>query len=73
VDDIFALNVPSPEPLFGTNFHSIRLINTYSTNTGDHWVHLVSPETLFPAIGVPLLVVGDRIIHNPLSDPLRSF
>jgi len=72
VDDILALDVSSQEPLFGINFHSFRLINAYSTNTRDHCVHCLSPETLFPTLDVPLLVVGDLNIHNPLSDPLRS-
>jgi len=72
VDDILALDVSSQEPLFWTNFPSFRLINAYSTHTCDHRVHSVSPETLFPTLDVPLLVVGDLNIHNPLSDPLRS-
>ena len=72
VDDILALDVSSQEPLFGTNFYSFPLINAYSTNTCDHQVHSVSPETLFPTLDVPLLVVGDLNIYNPLSDPLRS-
>ena len=72
VDDIVTLDVSSQEPLFGTNFHSFRLINAYSTNTHDHRVHSVSTEILFPTLDIPLLVVGDLNIHNPLSDPLRS-
>ena len=72
VDDILTLDISSLEPLFGTNFHSFRLINAYSTNTRDHRVHSVFPETLFPTLYVPLLVVGDLNIHNPLSDPLPS-
>ena len=72
VDDVLALHVSSQEPLFGTNFHSFRLINAYSTNTRDHRVHSVSPDTLFPVLDVPLLVVGDLKIHNSLSDPLRA-
>jgi len=73
VDDVLALDVSSNEPLFGTAFHSFRVINTYSTNTADHRVHSVLPELLFPVVGFPLLVVGDLNIHNPLSDPLRHF
>ena len=73
VDDVLALDVSSNEPLFGTAFHSFRIINAYSTNTVDHRVHSVSPETLFPDLGFPLLVLGDLNIHNPLSDPLRHF
>jgi len=73
VDDVLGLDVSSHEPLFGTNFHSFRVINTYSTNTVDHRVHSVQPHVLFPDLGFPLLVVGDLNIHNPLSDPLRSF
>jgi len=73
VDDVLALDVSSHEPLFGTAFHSFRVINAYSTNTADHRVHSVLPELLFPVLGFPLLVVGDLNIHNPLSDPLRHF
>ena len=72
VDDILALNVSSQEPLFGTNLYSFRVINAYSTNTHDHRVHSVSTEILFPTLDVPLLVVGDLNIHNPLADPLQS-
>ena len=72
VDDILAHNVSSQEPLFGTNFHFLLLINAYSTNTRDHRVHSVSPKTLLPTLDVPLPVVGDLNIHNPLADILRS-
>jgi len=73
VDDLLALDVFSQQPLLRTSFHSFRLINAYSTNTRDHPVHSVSPETLFPALGVPLLVVGDLNINNAFSDPQPSF
>ena len=73
VDDVLALDISSDEPLFGTDFHSFRIINAYSTNTVDHRVHSVQPDTLFPDVGLPVLVVGDLNLHNPLSDPLRSF
>ena len=72
VHDILALDVSSQGTLFGTNFHSFWLINAYSTNTRDHCVHSVSPESRFPTLDVPLLVVGDFNIHNPRSDPLRA-
>jgi len=73
VDDVLALDVSTIEPLFGTDFHSFRIINAYSTNTADHRFHSVQPEVLFPDLGFPLLVLGDLNIHNPLSDPLRHF
>jgi len=73
VDDVLALDISSNEPLFNTDFHSIRVINAYSTNTADHRVYSISPEVLFPDPGFPLLVLGDLNIHNPLSDPLRHF
>ena len=72
MDEILALDVSSPGTLFATNFHSFRLINAYSTNTRDHRVYSVSPESLFLTLDVPLLVVGDFNIHNPLADPLRA-
>jgi len=73
VDDVLALDISSNEPVFGTAFHSFRVINAYSTNTVDHRIHSVPPEVLFADIGFPLLVVGYLNIHNPLSDPLRYF
>jgi len=73
VDDVLALDISSNEALFGTSFHSFRVINAYSTNTVDHRVHSVQPDVLFPDLGFRLLVVGDLNIHNPLSDPLRHF
>jgi len=73
VDDVLALDISSQEPLFGTHFHSFWLINAYSTHTRDYRVHSVSPETFFPALGMPLLLVEDLNIHNPLLDALRSF
>jgi len=72
VDDVLAHDVSSQEPLFGTKFHSFRLINAYSTNIPDHRVHSAFPESLFASLEVPLLVVGDLNIHNAHSDPLRS-
>jgi len=73
VDNVLALDISSNEALFGTGFHSFRVINAYSTDTVDHRVHSVPPEVLFPDLGFPLLVVGDLNIHKPLSDPLRHF
>jgi len=72
VDDVLALDISSQKPLFGTNFYSIRIINAYWSNARDHQVHSVPPETLFPSLKVPLLVVGDLNIHNALSDRMRS-
>ena len=53
VDDVLALDVSSQEPLFWTNFHSFKIINAYSTNRRDHWVHLVSPKLSFRLWGFP--------------------
>jgi len=71
--DIMSLDISSQKPVFGGRFHSFRLINAYSINLADRRVHSVLPESLFPAMGVPLLVVGDLNIYNPLADPLRAF
>jgi len=73
VDDVLALDISSNEPLFGTAFHSFRIINAYSTNTVDHRIHSVPPDVLFPDLGFPLLVVGDLDIRNTSSDPVRHF
>jgi len=73
VDDVLALDSSSNEPLFGTAFHSFRIINAYSTNTVDHRIHSFTRDVLFPDLGFPLLVVGHLNIHNPLADRLRYF
>ena len=73
VHDVLSLDVSSQEPLFGTDFHSFRIINAYSTNTIYLSVHSVQPDLLFPELGFPLLVVRDLNMHNPSSDPLHSF
>jgi len=71
--DIMSLDISSQKPQFGSRLHSFRLINAYSINSADRRVHSVPPESLFPDTGLPLLVVGDLNIHNPLADPLRPF
>jgi len=73
VDNVLALDDSSNQALLGTKFHSFGLVNASTTNSRYHGVHSVLPDTLFLDLGVPLLVLGDLNIHNPLSDPLRSF
>jgi len=71
VEDI-SLDMSSQKPVFGSHFQSFRLVNAYSINSVDRRVHSVPPESLFPNSGVPLLVVSDLNIHNPLADRLGS-
>ena len=71
--DVMSLDISSQKPVFGSSFHSFRLINAYTINSADRRVHSVAPESLFPHTGLPLLVVGDLNIYNPLPDPLRAF
>jgi len=68
-----SLDISSQKPVFGSRFHSFRLVNAYSINSADRRVHSVPPESLFPDTGTPLLVVGDLNIHNPLADPALLF
>ena len=70
---IMSLDISSHKPVFGSGFPSFRLINAYSINSADRRVHSVPPESLFPNMGVPLFMVADLNIHNPLADPLRAF
>jgi len=71
--DVMSLDISCQKPVFGSRFHSFRLVNAYSINSADRRVHSVPPESLFPDMDVPLLVVADLNIHNPLAYPLRSF
>ena len=68
-----SLDISSQKPVFSSQFHSFRLVNAYSINSADCRVHSFLPESLFLDTGVPLLVVGDLNMHNPLTDALRSF
>jgi len=68
-----SLDISSQKPVFGSWFHSLRLLNAYSINLADRRVDSVPPESLFPDTGIPLLAMGDLDINNPLADPLRSF
>ena len=65
-----SLDISSQRPVFGSRFHAFRLVNAYSINSADRRVHSVPPESLFPETVVPLVVVGDLNMHNPLADPL---
>ena len=67
-----SLDISSQKPVLGSRFHSFRLLNAYSINLADRRVHSVPPESLFPDTSIPLLVVGDLNIDNPLADPLHS-
>ena len=68
-----SLDISSQKPVFGSCFHSFTLVNAYSMHSANRRVHSVPPESLFPDTGIPLLVVGDLNIHNPLADLLRVF
>ena len=72
-DEVLALDISSVEPLFVNAFYSFRVISAYSTNTMDHRVHSVQLGVRFLDHGLPLLVVGDLKINNPLSDQLLFF
>jgi len=61
-----SLDISSQRPVFGSRFHSFRLVNAYSSNSADRRVHSVPPESLFPKTVVPLSVVGDLNMHNPV-------
>jgi len=71
--DIMSLDISSQKLVFGSRFHFFGLVNAYSINSAGRRVHSIPPETLFPDMGIPPLVVGDLNIHNPVTDPLRSF
>jgi len=71
--DIMSRDIFSQKPMFGSQFHSFRLVNAYSIDSADRKVQSVPPESLFSDPGLLLLVAGDVNIHNLLSDPLRSF
>jgi len=52
-----SLDVSSQNLVFGSQFHSVQLVNSYSINSADRRVHSVLPDPVFPDIVLPLLVV----------------
>ena len=58
--------------LFGGSFTLFRILNVYNLKSCHAGSMTVSPVVSFPVVDLPLLVVGDFNIDQPLSDPLRA-
>jgi len=70
--DMISVDVLSPEGLFGSPHHSLRVTSVYLLRTNSPPYRSVLPARILSFLSYPHLVVGDFNIHYPLADPCCS-
>jgi len=70
--DMISVDFLSPEGLFGSPHHSLRVTSVYLLCTNSPPYRSVPPERIFSFLFYPHLVLGDFNLHHPLADPGRS-
>ena len=68
-----ALDIHTPQGLFDSTQHVLRLYDGYKTNGSSSACHMIPPSLLFAEHDFPCLAVGDFNLHHPLSDSLFEF
>jgi len=68
-----ALDLFTPDGFFNPSTTGFTIINSYSTKGRSNNTRSVPPNIIFPASPLPTLTLGDRNIHHPTADPLRTF
>ena len=66
------VDVLSPEGLFGSPHHSLRVTSVYLLRSNRPPYHSILPERVFSFLSHPHLVLGNFNLHHPLEDPCRS-
>jgi len=69
---MLSVDVFSPEGLFGSPHHSLRVTSVYLLHINNPPYRSILPERIFSFLSYPHLVLGDFNLHHPLSDPGRS-
>jgi len=62
----------SPEGLFGSPHHSLRVTSVYLLRTNCPPYRSISPVRIVSFLSYPHLALGDFNLHHPLADPCRS-
>ena len=70
--DAMFIDVHTPDGCFHTAAPKFRINNIYPQVKEGH-ARSVPPETAFQQVDFSYLVAGDFNIHNPATDPLRTF
>jgi len=70
--EMLSVDVFSPEGLFGSPHHSLRVTSVYLLRTNCPPNRSIPPERLFSFLPYPHLVLGDFNLHHPQADPCRS-
>jgi len=70
--EMLSVDVFSPEAVFGSPHHSLRVIWVYLLRTNRPPYRSILPEQVFSFLSYPHLVLGDFNLHHPLADPCRS-
>jgi len=70
--EMLSVDVFSPEGLFGSPHHSLRVTSVYLLRTHRPPYCSIPPERLFSFLSYAHLVLGHCNLHHPLADPCRS-
>jgi len=70
--EMLSVDVFSPEGLFGSPNHSLRVTSVYLLHTSRPPYRSILPERIFSFLSYPHLVLGDFNLHHPLADPCHS-
>jgi len=70
--EMLAVDVFSPEGLFGSPHRSLRGTSVYLLRTNRPPARSISPARILSFLSYPHLVLGDFKLHHPLADPCRS-
>jgi len=70
--EMILVDVLSPEGLFDSPHHSLRVTSVYLFRTNRPPYRSIPPERVFSFLSYPHLVLGDFNLHHPLADPCRS-
>jgi len=70
--EILSVDMSSPEGLFGSPHHSLRVTSLYLLHTNCPPYQSIFPDRVFAVLSYPHLLLGDFNLHHPLADPLRS-
>ena len=70
--EMLTVDVFSPEGLFDSPHHSLRVTSVYLLNTNRPPYRFIPPERLFSFLSYPHMILGDFNLHHPLTYPCRS-
>jgi len=70
--EMLSVDVFSPEGLFGSPYHSLRVTSVYLLRTNRPPYRSILPEWVFSSLSYPHLILGDFNLYHLLADPGHS-